>query len=260
MKQKVMTKVRIVVTNMCKTASFCDGITLTELLVAIVMGSIVLTAAGGGFINLLKRNQDIESKTIRTAGLTKALAYIQEEMKGAKYVTAEKAEKGKNCNLSSVDSDYCLVLTYPDDSLLKLECNNSKAKIYYGFQDISGKSEQIWLKPGILKRKVFCDDKKPRNWIVIADGLLGKNEDNPEISFNKNNDFCRQNSINWTGNLTIYGGNKKANNTGGFRFCLHNNDSANQDSNNRLVRIFLYGNIIEGNPISLSTITFTKNE
>jgi type II secretory pathway pseudopilin PulG len=259
MKQKVMTKVRIVMTNMCKTASSCEGITLMELLVAIIMGSIVLTAACSGFINLLKRNQDIESKTIRTAGLTKALAYIQEDMKSAKYVTAEKAEIDKNCNFSSVDSDYCLVLTYPDNSVLKLECNNHKAKIYYGFQDIN-KGEQIWLKPGILKRKVFCDDGNQRNWIVIADGLLSKNEDNPEINFNKNNDFCRQNSINWTGNLTVYGGNKKANNTGGFRFCLHNDDSANENSNNRLVRIFLYGHIIGGNPISLSTITFTRSE
>lgn len=255
MKYKVITTITTVLTNMWKTTSPCGGITLTELLVAIVTGSIVLTAAASGFINLLTRNQDIESKTIRTAGLTKALAYIQDDMKGAKFVTAEAATSGGDCSTSSVDSDYCLVLTYPDNTPLRDGCTGSKPKIYYGFEDISS-GTQIWLKPGILKRKIICESGAG-NWIVIADGLLGKKEINPvPISTN----FCSQDSVNWTGNNTVYGGDKTTEKKGGFKFCLYNDDSTNADSNNRLVRIFLYGHIIEENPISLNTVTFTRSE
>lgn len=258
MKHQVMTTIIAVMKNTWETTSPSEGITLTELLVGIVTGSIVLTVAASGFINLLIRNQDIESKTIRNAGLMKALAYIQEDAKGAKYVTAEKAEtgKGKICKPSDVNSDYCLVLTYPDDTLFTQKCTVDEPKIYYGFKDISGKTSQIWLKPGILKRKIVCSSEKEGNWIVIADGLLGKKEINPVTTVKNSDDFCRQDSINWTGNLTIYGGNKN-DNTGGFRFCLHEDET---NKNNRLVRVFLYGHIINGNPISLSTITFTRSQ
>lgn len=252
MKDKVMTTITAVMRNIWKTTPSCDGITLTELLVGVVTGSIVLTAGASGFINLLTRNQDIESKTIRNAGLIKALAYIQEDIKGAKYVTAEKINIGDICKSSSVDSDYCLVLTYPDNTLLTEGCTGNEPKIYYGFKDISGNSPQIWLKPGILRRKISCESGSG-NWIVVADGLLGKNEDNPV----DNNNFCRQDSINWTGNLTVYGGNINQNNTGGFRFCLQEDDMS---KNNRLVRVFLYGHIINRNPIKLSAITFTRSE
>jgi hypothetical protein len=250
MKYKVMTIITAM-RDMWKSTSSCEGITLTELLVGVVTGSIVLTAGASGFINLLTQNQDIESKNIRNAGLIKALAYIQEDIKGAKYVTAEKIDIGNICKSSSVDSDYCLVLTYPDDALETEGCTGNEPKIYYGFKDISGNSPQIWLKPGILRRKISCESGSG-NWIVIADGLLGKNEDNPV-----DNNFCRQNSINWTGNLKVYGGNINQNNTGGFRFCLQEDET---NKNNRLVRVFLYGHIINGSPISLSTITFTRSE
>jgi hypothetical protein len=255
MKYKVMTTITAVMRNIWKSTSSCEGITLTELLVGVVTGSIVLTAGASGFINLLTRNQDIESKTIRTAGLTKALAYIQDDMKGAKSVTAKEATSVGDCSTSSVDSEYCLVLTYPDNTPLRVGCTGSKPKIYYGFEDISS-GTQIWLKPGILKRKIICESGAG-NWIVIADGLLGKKEINPvPISTN----FCSQDGVNWSGNNTVYGGDKTTEKKGGFKFCLHNDDSTNADSNNRLVRVFLYGHINNGNPISLSTTTFTRSE
>ena len=59
----------------------CRGLSLTELLVAVVIGGIALTAAASGFINLLSANQEVESKTNRSAGLTRALAYMQNEIK-----------------------------------------------------------------------------------------------------------------------------------------------------------------------------------
>lgn len=258
MKHKVMINIINVITNISETTFSCQGMTLTELLAGVVMGGIILTTAASGFINLLTRNQQIESKTIRSAALMKSLAYIQDDIKGAKYVTATPATSGGDCNISSVDSDYCLVLTYPDGGLETQDCREKEPKIYYGFQDIS-QGNQIWLKPGILKRKIICNDQKQRNWIVIADGLLSKHEDNPEKNFLSSDDFCRQDSINWTKSSKVYGSNKNQNNTGGFRFCLHEDNKSNP-STNRLVRVFLYGHIINGNPIRVSTVIFTRSQ
>ncbi|NCO75372.1 MAG: prepilin-type N-terminal cleavage/methylation domain-containing protein [Cyanobacteria bacterium] len=248
LRHKVMTKIKIVVANMGESKSFFRGITLIELLIAIVVGSIVLTAAASGMINLLTVNNSIESKTIRNAGLVKALAYIQDDIKRAKYITAEKATSGGNCNSLDIDSGDCLVLTYPDNTPLRVGCDGVTPTIYYGFKDISNNKNEIWLKPGILKRKIICTNGSVGNWIVIADGLLGKKEVNLITTLINNPDFCTQDSIKWTGNLTVYG-------EGGFRFCLQ--ESHNQ---NRLARIFLYGHIINDKPISLSTIIFTRSQ
>ncbi|MGI0480205.1 PulJ/GspJ family protein [Geminocystis sp. CENA526] len=243
MKQTIM-----VMTKIFPDRSSQQGLTFTELLSGVVMGSIVLTAAASGFVNLLRANQDVESKTVRHAGLIKALNYLQEDIKGAKSVTKEKVGTGV-CNSSGVDSEYCLVLTYPNNTPLRAGCTNSP-KIYYGLRDISGTSPQIWLKPAILRRKIDCGINNQGNWIVVADGLLGKKEANPVTD--KNN-FCTQDSVNWTGNLDVYGDMKDE--KGGFRFCLHEDNEQN-----RLVRIFLYGYIGKGQSISLNTISFTRSQ
>jgi len=228
----------------------CKGLTVIELLVSVVMGGVVLTAAASGFINLLQANQDIESKTIRHSGLIKALNYLQEDIKAAKSVTIEPAIVRGNCDSSAINSKHCLKLIYPNNTELREGCVNNPT-IYYGLQDISGDTPQIWLKPAILRRKIICDETQG-NWIVVADGLLGKNEVNPVIDI-KENPFCKQDSVNWTGSLKVYGG--MSDEKGGFRFCLH--DDVN--SQNRLVRIFLYGHITNGQPIKVSTIVFTRN-
>ncbi len=67
-----MTKKIMVMAKICQAKSSCKGLTVTELLTGVVMGSLVLTAAASGFINLLKANQNIEAKTIRHSGLIKA--------------------------------------------------------------------------------------------------------------------------------------------------------------------------------------------
>jgi len=41
-----------------------QGISLTELLVATIMSSIILTVAARGFINVLTANQSVESKIV----------------------------------------------------------------------------------------------------------------------------------------------------------------------------------------------------
>lgn len=251
-----MTKKIMVMAKICQAKSSNEGLTVTELLVSVVMGSVVLTAAASGFLNLLKANQDMEFKTIRHSELMKALNYLQEDIKAAKYVTKELATLNGNCNSSAIDSQYCLVLTYPNNTPLREGCVNNP-QIYYGLQDISGKTPQIWLKPAILRRKIICD-KNHGNWIVVADGLLGKNEANPVID-TEENPFCAQDSVNWRGSLKVYGG--MSNGKGGFRFCLHyDHDVDNIDNPNRLVRIFLYGHIINGHPLKVNTIAFTRSQ
>lgn len=222
-----------------------SGLSLTELLVAIVISSIVLTAATSGFVNLLRANQDVESKSVRSGTLSRALSYIGEDIKEASSITAEAAGS-TNCPSAEVDSDECLVLTYPDSST-----------VYYGYQDLTTGSH-VYLKPGILKRQAFDDtgtavletgqtNAWEKEYTVIADGLLGSvNEADP-------NPVCNQDSVNWTGETTVYGDD---NTKGGFRFCL--NDST---TTNRLVRIFLYGHIVGGNDnnvISVNSVSFAR--
>lgn len=240
MRKKIMVSAKI-----DQGKSSCDGLTVTELLISVVIGSVVLTAVAGGFINLLKAHQTIEAKILRHSGLIKALNYLEEDIKRAKSV---EASAGSDCNPSAIDSNNCLVLSYPENTKLREGCSKNP-KIYYGLQDISGKSAQIWLKPAILQRKIICQETQG-NWIVVADGLLGKNEVNP---VKEDENLCTQDSVNWQGSTEVYGEMK--NHKGGFRFCLDQNNHQN-----RLVRIFLYGHIINGKPIEASTIVVTRSQ
>lgn len=229
-----------------------QGFTLVELLIAIFISSIVLTVASNALINLLVSEQNIESKITRSVGLNRALAYIQNDIKSAKSVTQEAM--GTNCASTAISSANCLVLTYPIsfNPLLNSSCTSTtiEPKVYYGYQDIST-GAQTWLKPGVLKRKIFCSDNAGTavntNWQIIADGLLSVNEVDPVPS-------CNFELPTWPGDTTVYGSNSS--NKGGFRFCLDNTTTSN-----RLVRIFLYGHIVGGNAvsqISVNTVVFAR--
>ncbi|AFZ48774.1 hypothetical protein Cyast_2834 [Cyanobacterium stanieri PCC 7202] len=221
------------------------GTTLTELLTGVTIGGVVITATTGGFINILRANQRVESKSIRMAGLNKALNYLQEDIKQAKFITAEK---GDNCNPTAVNSEYCLVLTFADDTRLRDGCSGASPKIYYGYRDIR-RGEQIWLKPGILRRRIVCETGAG-NWIAVTDGLISVNEDNP-VGDDTPSEFCNQGGVNFSSPSAVYGGNRQG--KGGFRFCL-DSDSPN----NRLVRIFLYGHIIGESPLHVNVVTFAR--
>ncbi|MBE9221420.1 hypothetical protein IQ215_01800 [Cyanobacterium stanieri LEGE 03274] len=222
-----------------------SGTTLTELLTGVVIGGVVITATTSGFINVLRANQRVETKSVRMAGLNKALNYLQEDIKQAKFITAEK---GGNCTSTAVNSEYCLVLTFADDTELRPGCSGEKPKIYYGYRDIRS-GEQIWLKPGMLRRKIVCETGAG-NWIAVADGLISVNEDNP-VGDKTPSEFCNQEGVNLSSPSAVYGGNSSG--KGGFRFCLDNDNL-----NNRLVRIFLYGHIIGENPLNVNVITFAR--
>lgn len=198
-----------------------QGITLTELLVALVISGIVLTATTSGFINILRANRDVESKSTQLSGLTRGLTFLQEDIK-----------QGISVNVSESSDSQC---TDVDSNCLIIELSGGN-EIYYGFKDISI-DPSVFLKPGILKRK---DLSSGIGWEEVADGLA---IDVPDPT-------CDQGTITWGDETTptLYG------NTGdGFRFCI-------DETENRLARIFLYGHIIDNDtPINVDVVTFARS-
>ena len=220
-----------------RSRSVMTGFTLTELLVAILISSIVLIAATSGITTVLRTSNDLQAKTTRNTGLNRALAYLQEEIKTAQTVEQVDATTTADCDSDNIDSSQCLKLT-----------DENGDEIYYAFEDISS-GEQIWLKPAVLKRREVTGGTAG-NWQVIADGLLGVNEHTPSPT-------CEFEDSPGTP-APIYG--QDAANKGGFRFCLADDTPGN---NNRLVQIFLYGYILSddiNDTIEVSTITFSRTE
>ncbi|MBF2056468.1 MAG: prepilin-type N-terminal cleavage/methylation domain-containing protein [Cyanobacterium sp. T60_A2020_053] len=249
-----------------------QGITLTELLVALVISGLVLVGATNGFINILRANSGVESKSDRVNGMSRALISIQEDVKGAVAVTRKNATSGGDCNSSAVNSAQCLTIYSPITNNLDASdaviasCDTPDTVIYYGYQDISSpSSSSVWLKPGILRRRVMTKNRSgdtctytAGNWTTVADGLISLNEPNP-------NPTCPPQSVGLTtGTPAIFGAN--ASNLGGFRFCLRADDpspnnTADLSADNRLVRVFLYGHVIDSDlPINVDTVTFARSE
>ncbi|MBE9221419.1 prepilin-type N-terminal cleavage/methylation domain-containing protein [Cyanobacterium stanieri LEGE 03274] len=223
-----------------------QGITLTELLVALVISGIVLTATTSGFINVLRANRDVESKGTQLSNLTRALTFIQEDIKPGVSVT-----------VSEISDSQC---TDVDSRCLIIESDNGN-QIYYGFKDISGDTS-TFLKPGILKRQEYDGsgnaldykgDTLPSSEIeeqqtawqeeftTVADGL----------EINAQDPVCDDGgTITWGNGTTptLYG------DTGnGFRFCI-------DETRNRLARIFLYGHIIDSNTIlNVDSFSFARS-
>ncbi|MGY6529228.1 MAG: PulJ/GspJ family protein [Cyanobacterium sp.] len=228
------------------------GITLTELLVALVISGIVLTATASGFVNVLRANRGVESKSNQLSNLTRALTFIQEDIKQGISVRRVQNNTG-NCTSGStgVDSD-CLAIRLP---------GTNTNEIYYGFKDISGDSS-VFLKPGILKRQEYNSSgailvpNQSTAWeeefTTVADGL----EVNKPNFHSAPNPECQDgglDSINWSSNANNVPHGVQ--NTG-FRFCLESDED-----DNRLARIFLYGHIIDSDtPANVDVVTFARSQ
>lgn len=159
-----------------------------------------MAIAAKGLINILSANQDVESKTVRSATISRALAYIQDEIKSAKAITQE------NCpNNSNLNSAKCMKLTLPDNST-----------VFYGYKDISNSAvSSVFLKPGLLLRQEYDSSGSAvlpivtppiiawdEEYSVIADGLISGSETNQPTD-------CSQDGVNWSNtNTTVYGGDK----------------------------------------------------
>ncbi|MGI0480670.1 PulJ/GspJ family protein [Geminocystis sp. CENA526] len=247
------------------------GISLTELLVALVMSSIILTAAASGFVNLLRANQDVESKTVRNAGLARALAFMQEDVKAASAVTFEAQSSGANSRCTppttaTNGSDNCLLLEFPAsyNTTLSASCTSTTIppQVSYKFEDISSLTGQTFLKPAILTRRIICRDAGGTlvtfNPVeeVIADGLVGISTNNIQPTIT-----CTRADVGLSGTgtaPTIYGTNNAG--RGGFRFCL-NDSNTSATPPNRLVRIFLSGYVGRNTPpLTVQTVTFARSQ
>jgi prepilin-type N-terminal cleavage/methylation domain-containing protein len=201
-----------------------QGFTLTELLVALVMTSIILAVAAQGTASLFQSENKSNTKNTRRVELTRALAYMQNEINGAVSVDS------LNCASSGI-SNPCLIINKPGGIIVK-----------YAFQDIST-GTQIWFKPGVLRR-VQTDSStnapvttNSADSPVLVDGLAIAG-------------FSPAVPTNCPGLNTAFNG------AGGFRFCVGN------ETPKKRVQIFLYGyagTSATNPPIKLDMLTFAKS-
>lgn len=201
-----------------------QGFTLTELLVALVMTSVILAVAAQGTASLFQSENRSNAKNTRRVELTRALAYMQNEINSAVSVQVETS----GCSSGTGISSTCLRIN-----------TNAAGTTYvrYAFQDISS-GAQTWLKPGVLRREVGAVVNTSSSTNVLVDGLAIAG-------------FSPAVPTNCPGlNTTFYG-------TGGFRFCL-----GSETAPIKRVQIFLYGYTgpsATNPPIKLDMLTFAKS-
>lgn len=195
--------IKLLKTNNSKSAN--QGFTLTELLVALVMTSIILAVAAQGTASLFKSENNLNAKNTRRAELTRALAYMQNEINSGFSVAVETS----GCSGTGVSS-----------TCLRINTNAAGTTyVRYAFQDINS-GPQTWLKPGVLRRQV--DGAVTTSSPVLVDGLtlttIGSNTMIPTAP-------------------TCSAGLSGPNGDNGFRFCIGN------ETPQKRAQIFLYGYI-----------------
>lgn len=233
------------------------GISLMELIVALVIGGIALLLGAMLFVNVLKANKAVESKTVAAAELQRALSFIIEDIKQASNVT--QVNRGNTlCPSQQVDSNECLVLSR--------EVNGTVYRISYGYKDISNQTTYFY-KPGVLKRQIYRQsDNTPvsynlqplpsggqqqawDDYTVVADGLINTVPQNQVACENYEGIRSWQDTADTANRDKIYG--TMSNNRGGFRFCLYNSTG-----NNPLARVFLIGRITDERGSEFKVVSF----
>lgn len=80
-------KIHSKISRSCTSSS---GFTLVELLVAIAITGIVITASGFGLVNILQANKRAEAQTERRIDLNRALDFIADDIREAQSVSKTK--------------------------------------------------------------------------------------------------------------------------------------------------------------------------
>ena len=75
------------------------GFTLTELLLAMVMTSMIVTLAGGGLFAIMRANNKAEDETLRRIELNRAIDFISDEVRMSKSINLN-ANSGLPANFS----------------------------------------------------------------------------------------------------------------------------------------------------------------
>lgn len=119
-----------------------DGFTLVELLVAIVITSIVITATGFGVVAITQNDKKAKAETERRVELNRALDFIADEVRQAKPIATDAS-----ANLSTVAPDFNSSGKTP---ILTLQIPNIPQRvIYYIAPKATGSA---WLGPNVVYR------------------------------------------------------------------------------------------------------------
>lgn len=149
------------------------GFTLVELLVAVAITGIVITAAGFGLVAILQANKSAEAATETRMELNRALDFMAEEVKMASSIRADISDSldvssiapsfGKSCNNPSDGLDCALILKIP---------GIDQPVIYYvvDHNQLTPSQQATWRGPRVIYR-----------WGPSFDtsGTYGSNKDNP---------------------------------------------------------------------------------
>ncbi len=128
------------------------GFTLIELMIAMALTTIVVSAAGFGLVTMTDNNKKAEAKTQRRIELSRALDFIADDIR-----MANKVEAGSSYTISPA-SPTCAA---PNPVLhLTIPQSPSNNNIVYYFNNIITNigsctvtnSNSVWIKPAIIKR------------------------------------------------------------------------------------------------------------
>jgi prepilin-type N-terminal cleavage/methylation domain-containing protein len=117
------------------------GFTLTEMLVAASISSVVVGAAGFGLLSMMNADFVSAAKTQRRVELNRAVDYISDDIKQATKVEANSNN---------------LKITLPNNDT-----------ITYAFNDIGSDNSSVWVKPGTITRKVNSGSAT-----ALVDGII----------------------------------------------------------------------------------------
>ncbi len=136
------------------------GFTLVEILLAIAMSSIVVSAAGYAIVFVSKKNQISELQSVRRIELNRALDFIADDVREATEVqgTTEDGTVVK-------DKDEIPRATY-------LKVIKSTETVFYYYDEVA--SENVWAGPGVIRRWVGENPPaNPKAGEVLVDGIAG---------------------------------------------------------------------------------------
>lgn len=145
----------------------CTGFTLTELLVAALVGSIAVTMAGWGMVALLQNNQRVEEQAATRMNLSRALDFISDDIRSAVRVSTT-APPGW-----TTPSGYNLVMFIqkPEDNLEEQEDGSLASTPQVAYYTRAKTSGINWRGPIILYRQKGVGNVPQGNPQALIDGL-----------------------------------------------------------------------------------------
>lgn len=137
-----------------------DGFTLVELMVAMLITSLVISATGFGLVTITNRDKREKAETQRRVELNRALDFIADEVRQAKPIA-----KDASADLSTVASNFSSSGKTP---VLTLQIPGVSQRVIYYL----GSSSSPWLGPNVIYRwgpnfnadGTYSNPTTPANW------------------------------------------------------------------------------------------------